>query len=153
MVKIYSNIEQLPLFNYVQIIQNLDYKYLLFDIETKITAEIADKIQESWDNINTEIIDYMGVPEQMQELLRLKKSIALLRVEKIKTDNNSLESIIEIKEKELQNYYENNNKTDIYEDITAVEMTLKMQIDLQKTSLKRYLSYIKILQKNGRRKN
>jgi hypothetical protein len=153
MVKIYSDIEQLPLFNYVQIIQNLDYKYLLFDIETKITAEIADKIQESWDNINTEIIDYMGVPEQMQELLRLKKSIALLRVEKIKTDNNSLESIIEIKEKELQNYYENNNKTDIYEDITAVEMTLKMQIDLQKTSLKRYLSYIKILQKNGRRKN
>ena len=153
MVKIYSDIEQLPLFNYVQIIQNLDYKYLLFDIETKITAEIADKIQESWDNINTEIIDYMGVPEQMQELLRLKKSIALLRVEKIKTDNNSPESIIEIKEKELQNYYENNNKTDIYEDITAVEMTLKMQIDLQKTSLKRYLSYIKILQKNGRRKN
>jgi hypothetical protein len=153
MVKIYSDIEQLPLFNYVQIIQNLDYKYLLFDIETKITAEIADKIQESWDNINTQIIDYMGVPEQMQELLRLKKSIALLRVEKIKTDNNSLESIIEIKEKELQNYYENNNKTDIYEDITAVEMTLKMQIDLQKTSLKRYLSYIKILQKNGRRKN
>ena len=153
MVKIYSDIEQLPLFNYVQIIQNLDYKYLLFDIETKITAEIADKIQESWDIINTQIIDYMGVPEQMQELLRLKKSIALLRVEKIKTDNNSLESIIEIKEKELQNYYENNNKTDIYEDITAVEMTLKMQIDLQKTSLKRYLSYIKLLQKNGRRKN
>jgi hypothetical protein len=153
MVKIYSDIEQLPLFNYVQIIQNLDYKYLLFDIETKITAEIADKIQESWDNINTQIIDYMGVPEQMQELLRLKKSIALLRVERIKTDDNSLESIIEIKEKELQNYYENNNKTDIYEDITAVEMTLKMQIDLQKTSLKRYLSYIKILQKNGRRKN
>ena len=153
MVKIYSDIEQLPLFNYVQIIQNLDYKYLLFDIETKITAEIADKIQESWENINTQIIDYMGVPEQMQELLRLKKSIALLRVQKIKTDDNSLESIIEIKEKELQNYYENNNKTDIYEDITAVEMTLKMQIDLQKTSLKRYLSYIKILQKNGRRKN
>jgi hypothetical protein len=153
MVKIYTNIEQLPLFNYVQIVQNLDYKYLLYDTETKITAEIADKIQESWENINTEIIDYMGVPEQMQELLRLKKSIALLRVEKIKTDNNSLESIIEIKEKELQNYYENNNKTDIYEDITAVEMTLKMQIDLQKTSVKRYLSYIKILQKNGRRKN
>lgn len=153
MVKIYTNIEQLPLFNYVQIVQNLDYKYLLYDTETKITAEIADKIQESWENINTEIIDYMGVPEQMQELLRLKKSIALLRVERIKTDDNSLESIIEIKEKELQNYYENNNKTDIYEDITAVEMTLKMQIDLQKTSLKRYLSYIKILQKNGRRKN
>lgn len=153
MVKIYTNIEQLPLFNYVQIVQNLDYKYLLYDTETKITAEIADKIQESWENINTEIIDYMGVPEQMQEILRLKKSIALLRVQKIKNDDNSLESIIEIKEKELQNYYENNNKTDIYEDITAVEMTLKMQIDLQKTSLKRYLSYIKILQKNGRRKN
>lgn len=153
MVKLYTNIEQLPLFNYVQIVQNLDYKYLLFDTETKITAEIADKIQESWENINTQIIDYMGVPEQMQELLRLKKSIALLRVQKIKNDDNSLESIIEIKEKELQNYYENNNKTDIYEDITAVEMTLKMQIDLQKTSLKRYLSYIKILQKNGRRKN
>lgn len=153
MVKLYTNIEQLPLFNYVQIVQNLDYKYLLYDTETNITAEIADKIQESWENINTQIIDYMGVPEQMQELLRLKKSIALLRVQKIKNDDNSLESIIEIKEKELQNYYENNNKTDIYEDITAVEMTLKMQIDLQKTSLKRYLSYIKILQKNGRRKN
>jgi hypothetical protein len=148
-MKHYNNIDNLPLFNYTKVMETSDVRHLLilpdyFELpETPL--ELQATLIEVWEDINYQIIEFMGVSEKHRQILRLEKTIALLKAQKMSTEDNSLDTIIEAKEIELQGI--SVITTDINTDIATLEVNLKMQIDTQKTSVKKYLSYIKILKK------
>jgi hypothetical protein len=60
--------------------------------------------------------------------------------------DKSIENIISLKERELLSMMPK-SKQDMNESIIMLEMALKIQIDINKTSVKKYYGYIKFLQK------
>ncbi len=150
-MKIYQNIDSLPLYNYSKVSEENELRYLLvlpdyFELP-KISEKEMKQLFEVWEKINDEIIDFVGISSDFKQILRAKKSIALLKCRLIDTGDRSLETLIEIQERQLLNLYPK-QKQNIDENIIAIELQLKMQIDIYKTSTKKYFSYIKFLTKN-----
>jgi len=150
-LKTYSEIDALPLFNYSKVSENNDLRYLLVLSDYFELPEISEKeykeLFEVWERINDEVIDFNGVNAEYKAILRMQKSIALLKVEMIITGDKSIENIIKLKEIELLNMYPKQKAT-IEENIIVLEIQLKMQIDSKVCTVKKYYSYIKYLTKN-----
>lgn len=150
-MKIYKSIDTLNLYCYSKIIETEDLRYLIiqsdyFELPTITDKEYAE-LFKVWEKINDEIIDYTGISEEYKSIMRMKKSIALLKVEKITTGDKSIDNIIELKERELKNMYPK-QKQNIDESIILIENITKVPIDIMKCSVKKYFSYIKFISKN-----
>ena len=150
-MKIYKSIDTLNLYCYSKIIETEDLRYLIiqsdyFELPT-ITDKEYSELFKVWEKINDEIIDYTGISEEYKSIMRMKKSIALLKVEKITTGDKSIDNIIELKELELKNMYPK-QKQNIDESIILIENITKVPIDIMKCSVKKYFSYIKFISKN-----
>jgi len=149
-MKIYNSIDNLNLYCYGKILETNDLRYLLVLDDYFELPEIKEKeyneLFKIWENINDEIVELTGISEDYKEQFRLRKSIALLKVDMIVNENKSLQTLIEIKEMELLNL-QPKNKTSIDESIISIESILKIQINDKKTSTKKYFSYIKFINK------
>ena len=112
-MKYYNTIDTLPVFNYGKISELEDLRYLIIQPDyfelPKITEKETAELFKAWENINDEIINYVGISEDYKSILRIKKAIALMKVEMIMTGDKSNETLIEIKQLELKNYYPQKN--------------------------------------------
>lgn len=149
-MKYFNSIDNFPLFNYEKITESNDLRYLIrlpdyFELPNINETETV-KLFEVWKLINDEMIDYIGISENYKSVLRIKKQIALLQLNIILTGDKSIETLINIKEIELQGMFIKEKQT-IDNNIIALELMLKIQIDINKTTLKKYLNYIKYINK------
>lgn len=149
-MKYYNTIDTLPIFNYGKISELEDLRYLIIQSDyfelPKITEKETEELFKAWEHINDEIIDYVGISEDYKSILRIKKAIALMKVELITTGDKSLETLIELKQIELKNSYPQ-KKNELDESIIYIESVLKIPIDVMTCSVKKYFSYIKFISK------
>ena len=149
-MKYYNTIDTLPIFNYGKISELEDLRYLIIQPDyfelPKITEKETEELFKAWEHINDEIINYVGISEDYKTILRIKKAIALMKVELITTGDKSLETLIELKQLELKNYYPQ-KKNELDESIIYIESILKIPVDVMKCSVKKYFSYIKFISK------
>ena len=149
-MKYYNTIDTLPIFNYSKISEFEDLRYLIIQPDyfelPKITEKETAELFKAWEHINDEIIDYVGISEDYKSILRIKKAIALMKVELITTGDKSLETLIELKQIELKNSYPQ-KKNELDESIIYIESVLKIPIDVMTCSVKKYFSYIKFISK------
>ena len=149
-MRYYNTIDTLPIFNYGKISELEDLRYLIIQSDyfelPKITEKETAELFKAWEHINDEIIDYVGISEDYKSILRIKKAIALMKVELITTGDKSLETLIELKQLELKNYYPQ-KKNELDESIIYIESVLKIPIDVMTCSVKKYFSYIKFISK------
>jgi hypothetical protein len=150
-MKYYKSIDELPLFNYSKVIKTNDLRYLIisgdYDNPTKLEKNDIKKLFKAWEIINDEVITLIGITDEAKQIMRLERSIALLKVEMITNDDKSLSTVIEIKERELL-LSRPINKSTIEEITILLELRLHMQIDVHKTSVEKFYNYIKVLKKN-----
>ena len=149
-MKYYNTIDTLPIFNYGKISELEDLRYLIIQSDyfelPKITEKETAELFKAWENINDEIINYVGISEDYKSILRIKKAIALMKVELITTGDKSLETLIELKQLELKNYYPQ-KKNELDESIIYIESALKIPVDIMKCTVKKYFSYLKFISK------
>ena len=149
-MKYYNTIDTLPIFNYGKISELEDLRYLIIQSDyfelPKITEKETEELFKAWEHINDEIINYVGISEDYKTILRIKKAIALMKVELITTGDKSLETLIELKQIELKNSYPQ-KKNELDESIIYIESVLKIPIDVMTCSVKKYFSYIKFISK------
>lgn len=145
-MKIYNTIEDLPLYNYGKILSSHDLRYLIHDIDIFDLPALKEQewkeLMKAWEDLNAQIIDYVGISVEYKNILQLERDIALLEIEKIIKEDDSLETIIELKRIEL-NTIKPQTKQTIDESIIILERHYKMQIDEKKTSVKKYFAYLK----------
>lgn len=149
-MRYYNTIDTLPIFNYGKISELEDLRYLIiqpdyFELPT-ITEKETAELFKAWEHINDEIINYVGISEDYKSILRIKKAIALMKVELITTGDKSLETLIELKQIELKNSYPQ-KKNELDESIIYIESVLKIPVDVMTCSVKKYFSYIKFISK------
>ena len=149
-MKYYNTIDTLPIFNYGKISELEDLRYLIIQSDyfelPKITEKETEELFKAWEHINDEIINYVGISEDYKSILRIKKAIALMKVELITTGDKSLETLIELKQLELKNYYPQ-KKNELDESIIYIESALKIPVDIMKCTVKKYFSYLKFISK------
>lgn len=151
-MKYYNTIDTLPIFNFSKINETEDLRYLVIQSDyfelPKITEKETEELFNVWENINDEIINYVGISEDYKSILRIKKAIALMKVDMITTGDKSSETLIELKEKELLDAMPK-IKHELDESIIYIESVLKIPIDVMKCSVKKYFSYIKFISKKS----
>lgn len=143
----YNNIRQLPLFNYFELVDTGELRYLLI-LDNYIDLPIlqdeeTESLKEIFDTIKAEIIDYTGVSDNYLTALRMQKDIALNKAELVLTGDVDLVNQIQLQISEFEEFKKENTTTTqtIYKQCAVIEKHFGFQFDLFKTTVYRWLTY------------
>lgn len=146
--KCYNSIDTLPVYNWWQIHKTNNYNLLVID-----NGKVSNKyLILLWKKIYDEYFEKYGLGDAFISILEKKKEIALLKCERWINDDKSLETLINVASLELEEL-EKVSGMDFLETKAYIEKTLNFQIDMKRTSVNEYYSYLKIAIENGRNKN
>lgn len=156
-MKIYTNIKDLPLWNYQRM--TIDLRYLIYLSDYSFLPEFSETLKANLEkvkeDIQCQIIDVMGVPESIISTLQQEKDLVLMKYEVIMNENYSLIGIVKKKEKELESKGEiqQQDKYNLSDEIVRIEQFMKFQIDEKKTNVEKYYGYVKLLAEHIKREN
>lgn len=150
-MKLYNSIEEMPVYNWFKCIDLKDYSYCMVDrITTKYPYELhIQKCKECFSNLYNEFLDTFGINESLKQVIELQNEITILKIDKVLTENNSLQTFIELKQIELDELINvKAEKTKTYK--VEIEKFLGFRINEKEVSVKEYYEYLEALKENGR---
>lgn len=142
-VKTYSSIDDLPIFNWFRISDTNNLQWLLID--TKELKNIKPEVlQHLWKKIFDEFIDTFGVPEKMRLVWELKRDIFVLESELYLTGDRTILTFIDVKNIELNELLadekaESNKQTNLVK--VYIEKFLGFQLNEKETTVKEFYTY------------
>lgn len=146
----YKHIDDLPLYNYVKIKKTNDLKWLLIaeNYDSLNIDPVKDKLTDIWKEIQFQLMELNGVPDEQQIIINRQREMLLLNIELMTEDNADLINILRIKQRELNEIMDlmNKRKTYTLDELIAHVDKHFGQIDLHKTSVTRFFTYLKIMQ-------
>lgn len=144
-MKLYNSIEEMPVYNWFKCIDLKDYSYCAID---KINVDL-EKCKEAFSNLYNEFLDTFGINESLKQVIELRNEITILKIDKVLTENNSLQTFIELKQIELDELINvKAEKTKTYK--VEIEKFLGFRINEKEVSVKEYYEYLEALKENGR---
>lgn len=144
-MKLYNSIEEMPVYNWFKCIDLKDYSYCAID---KINVDL-EKCKEAFSNLYNEFLDTFGINESLKQVIELQNEITILKIDKVLTENNSLQTFIELKQIELDELINvKAEKTKTYK--VEIEKFLGFRINEKEVSVKEYYEYLEALKENGR---
>lgn len=150
-MKLYNSIEEMPVYNWFKCIDVKDYSYCMVDrITTKYPYGLhIQKCKECFSNLYNEFLDTFGINESLKQVIELQNEITILKIDKVLTENNSLQTFIELKQIELDELINvKAEKTKTYK--VEIEKFLGFRINEKEVSVKEYYEYLEALKENGR---
>ena len=155
--EVYSSAKTLPINNWWEI-HDSNINYIFKDPREPEEAEL-EELDVIWDVIVCEYFDMVGINQNYIELLEQKRRIYLLKIERQKSNNTSLDIHISIEEEKLEIML-GSEKSDVsrYEQKASLEKHMGFQINGNTTSVIDYFSYVNLIEKqiiaqrNGSRK-
>jgi hypothetical protein len=144
-MKLYNSIEEMPVYNWFKCIDLKDYSYCAIDKN----AIDLEKCKECFSNLYNEFLDTFGINESLKQVIELQNEITILKIDKVLTENNSLQTFIELKQIELDELINvKTEKTKTYK--VEIEKFLGFRINEKEVSVKEYYEYLEALKENGR---
>lgn len=145
-MKLYNNIDDLPLYNYYMIDKSGDLRWLLYDFDLAKEDDIQ-LLLNTWDDIQYQITGFKGVSDQMQIIAQKQRELMIMRIDNL-IEGKKNETFIMLKNKEIESM---SKVTQVKENnllylISSLEIFLKFQIDFNKTSVSRFLCYLTIME-------
>jgi len=146
--KIYDSIEELPIWNWMQIQKTADlsYMYKLKDYR-KMPLPKAN-MEELWMVLYNEYIKEFGLNEQYEKYLQRKKKIAIMKCDHIITDDNIHKTLIKIEEVKLADMMDKRQLSKFIDVMAILEKFLGFQMDPKQISVLKYYSYLRYLEKS-----
>ena len=144
-MKIYNSIEEMPVYNWFKCIDLKDYSYCAID-KNDIDLE---KCKEAFSNLYNEFLDTFGINESLKQVIELQNEITILKIDKVLTENNSLQTFIELKQIELNELLTvKSEKTKTYK--VEIEKFLGFRLNEKEVTVKEYYEYLEAIKDNGR---
>lgn len=137
--KTYNSLDLLPVFNWWQIHETGDLKWLFLE---PLKAKPSEYLSELWELLCNQYFDKFGLTKNYINIIELKTKIALLICERWTTDDASIEAIISIEKTKLNELINKSAKSDFLATKVFIETKLKFQINLHTTSVTEYYSYL-----------
>lgn len=96
-----------------------------------------------WEKIYESYVQRFGFAENFLHEHRKKKQIAKLQAKRIQTGDRTIEPLIAIAQLELEKMQKGKKKIDLYEATADLVRELGVHIDIRKTTVAEYFSYVK----------
>lgn len=140
----------MPVFNWFKVNETGDLKYLFVDSNAGGFSPVMAK--KFWRQLNNEYIRVFGLGDYLSRVVKKTLEIEKLRCQKIITGEESLQTMIEVREHELEII--RSGKTagaDFFETVDAIERYRRMPLDLHKTTVRMFYTYIRDLNKKAKK--
>ena len=139
----YQTVEDLPMWNFRQILETGDIKYLYkLDNYTKLPEKDLDfKI---WDNIFWDYIDKKGIDYNFKLRIELKAKLAILENEQVYKDKNNYTKI-ELTKQKLRDLQTNTKKNADLENDAILSKFMGFAMQPRKHTVSQYIGFEKLL--------
>lgn len=149
----WDSIEIMPIYNFHKVLSTGD---LIFTLKSKISKKQLiknhDKLSKNWENLYDDYLNHFGIAKELLRRMEIEDKIAKLMIDRWLKDNKSLESVIAIEQMKLNEVDGKKKKASSFEeDVAIIEKYMSIGLDVNKTSVKRFYTYIKIMQKDGQK--
>lgn len=135
----------MPIVLWDKLCETSDLKYLV------VNGEIDERAISIYDKIQSEIIYVFGISEQLKKQLKLEIKLELLWNNILVKGEKWKELEANVLESELENLLKSNKlKVDIYESIASIESSMKISIDYEKLTIRKYYNYCKLIEKRNK---
>ncbi len=153
--KIYKSIEEMPIYNFHKIMTEKDtdaLKWMLYKPdEFVIKPKEIERVGKQWIKLYDEYLEHFGISKQYEKVMNQEDKITKLIISRWLQDDKSLESIIKIEQQRLNELTGKKKKKSTFEeDVAIIEKYRGIGIDIKKTSVKMFYTYIKLMEKDGK---
>ena len=142
---LWTDIEDMPIWNWNQICETGDLKYLYKDLK----GRVSKTLDTLWTELQQQYIDEFGLDENFKQQLRLKKDLIKLNCDYILTKDRFKLVEIKIKQADILSL-SGKRVVEFYEVLDHVEKYKGFEIDPKKTSVKKWYWTLKNMAKNGK---
>lgn len=140
--KIYRDISELPIWNWVQIMKKKDLKYLYKDDDYG-HLKSQESFVEVWDEMYLDYLNRFGLTNDYMDVLEKRKLIAKKQIRIAVYNDTAEQTFLEIEELELEDMLKKYDKYEFTDNLANLEASLKFIIDPKVLSTEKYFSHIK----------
>ena len=142
----FTSIDEMPIYNWLKIQESNDLTWVM-----KVKGDATKKqlliLEDSLKKMTDEYIDTFGISDSYRKILRLRGEIACMEVDYCLTQQRSLLTFINVKKKELESIFRNNEKSDSMSVQVHVRKYLGQSVNMRETSVKEYYSIIREIER------
>lgn len=151
MSNLYTSIEDLPMWNWNKIHEKKDYTFLRVNrINGQCSKYNHALLKKTWEKIFEEYIEEFGFSGQFLAIMEKRKQIAFYQLEFIETGDFSIQTLIEVSEKELAQMMVKDEKNSLWKTKSVIEKLIGFQLDAKKITVVEFYSHISTLKKDGK---
>lgn len=152
-IKLYQSIEELPIWNFDKMMKGETLKYICKDPNKyKEDEQTLIKAGEQWIKLYDEYLAHFGLSTSYEKILSQEDKITRLIIQRWLKEDKSLETIIKIEQGKLNELNgKKKNSSTFEEDVAVIEKYRGIGIDVKKTSVKMFYTYVKLMEKDGQK--
>ena len=145
--KKYSSIDDLPMYNWKQIHDTNELKWLFID---NVKCENTKELETIWASIYDEYLKEFGLSEEYKEILKIKRRIAMFQADYIEKEDRILLNYINIEKNALESMYGATTKGSSFRDsLVHLEKMQGIKINTKEITVADYYNYLRSIKNNG----
>jgi hypothetical protein len=149
--KYYLTIDEMPIYNWFKCIDLKDYTFVLKTKKECVESEL-NECEGIFGELYLQYIDAFGISEQLADILSIQNEILSLKIERVITNDKTIDSFIELKELELKDKVSvKQTKTNLIK--VSIEKYLGFRLNEKEVTVVEYYNYLEALKENGRATN
>ena len=140
----YKKIDDLPVWNFWQVIEDNEFGYLLkLENYEEIPEYDIEQLAKVWDDLDYQYFKYFGIDEKYYDKLIQEKKILLLEIEAI--IEKSTFAIVRLRQEKrfLKEMSEEGAKIKNLDMLVSVEKFMGFSLNPKEISVKKFYSYVK----------
>ncbi len=138
----WESIEEMPIYNWVQICETGDINFVFKTIGIK-----TQKTYDKWLDLQQEYIDEFGLDKRYKQRIRLTRKLVMLNLQYVATRRTHLLNIIRMTEIDLEKY-DTEESIEFYAILDHVEKYKGFQMDPKTISVKKWYHSLKNMSKH-----
>ena len=143
----YSSIDDLPMYNWKQIHDTNELKWLFTD---KQEIENSFELELIWSNIYDEYLSEFGLSEEYKEILKVKRRIGMLQADYIIKEDRLTLNYINIEKNALESLYGTTKTGSSFRDsLVHLEKMQGIKINTKEITVADYYNYLRSIKNNG----
>ncbi len=128
--RLWQSIEDMPIYNWIKILETGDLKWLF----VKNKGRVSSRSQEHWMELQQEYLDEFGLDEQYKQRLRLTQKLTNLNLDFVLTGDRFTLNLIKMAEVDIEALNQGES-VKFYQVLDHVEKYKGFAIDPKKTSV------------------
>lgn len=144
---LWNEFDSIPINKFRKIVETGELKHLV--IEGDVKEKHLDLLNKTWESIYDEYIGAFGLGKNRERIMNQEKKVALLHIQRWTKDDKSLQTIINMEERKLEDLKQKDKVVEraSFEYSVAVIQKSVVSFNVQETTAKQFYTYVEIHQK------